>query len=254
MIRSYTDNGDVNDSYAMTRAARPGWPAHSFLSRLEPHLLGELSRAGELMEFHRTQPLAVEGGTETDVFLLLSSCVKVTGRLPRGGDALLAVRVGGDIVGELAALDRKPRSATVTACGNTPVRAVRVTRQDFVGILASSPPALLQLGTAVAEKLRTSTRRRVDYGGVEPHVRLARVLTEMADDHGTTAYGRSIVIGVDLTQVEWGTLIGVSTRTAERAIGALRDRKLIGEGRGRVTVLDMEGLRALAYPRAGVGV
>jgi DNA-binding GntR family transcriptional regulator len=46
--------------------------------------------------------------------------------------------------------------------------------------------------------------------------------------------------------VEWGTLIGVSGRTAERAISTLRQQGLISREPGRITVLDMAALRALA--------
>ncbi|MFD4738446.1 Crp/Fnr family transcriptional regulator [Streptomyces virginiae] len=251
MNRSSTSGGGAGDPYTAVRAARGNWPERSFLRSLDHDLLRELSEAGELMEFPRTRALAVEGSSATDVYLLLSSCVKVTSRLPGGGDALLAVRVGGDVIGELAALDRKPRSATVTACGNTPVEAIRVARQDFFDILTARPQVLLQLSMAVAEKLRTSTRRRIDYRSAKPLVRLARVLTEMADDHGTAPYGRSTVIGVDLTQVEWGTLIGVSGRTVEREISRLREQGLIAKGPGRITVLDMAGLRTLAHPTGG---
>jgi CRP-like cAMP-binding protein len=237
---------DADQPYAAVLTARSTWSKRSFLYRLDPGLLGELSRAGELLRFPRAQALTVEGSTATEVYLLLSSCVKVTCRLPDGGDALLAVRAGGDVIGELAALDGRPRSATVVACGHAPVDAVRVARQDFVDILTTRPEALLHLSTAVAEKLRTATRRRVDYRGAKPPARLARVLTEMADDHGTAPYGKGIVIGVDLTQVEWGTLIGVSGRTAERAISTLRQQGLISREPGRITVLDMAALRALA--------
>ncbi|MDX3850432.1 cyclic nucleotide-binding domain-containing protein [Streptomyces sp. AK02-01A] len=59
---------------------------------------------------------------------MLDGVVKATGRTEDGRDALLAVRMDGDLVGELASMDARPRSATVTTCG--PVTARRVIRAE----------------------------------------------------------------------------------------------------------------------------
>ncbi|MEW2379935.1 cyclic nucleotide-binding domain-containing protein [Micromonospora sp. NPDC047812] len=49
--------------------------------------------------------------------LLEEGLTKVTVSLPDGRAALLALRVGGDLVGEVSALNDRPRSASVTTCG-----------------------------------------------------------------------------------------------------------------------------------------
>src|SRR5262245_26963987 len=96
---------------------RRHWPARSFLARISPVAAGDCFAAGN---FHRVdgEEILIEQGTEDQsVFLLVSGCVRVTAKLDGGGCALLAVRVGGDVVGEVAALDGGPRSATVQING-----------------------------------------------------------------------------------------------------------------------------------------
>jgi CRP/FNR family transcriptional regulator, cyclic AMP receptor protein len=63
-----------------------------------------------------------EAEETTFVLLLLDGVVKATGRAAGEREALLAVRMGGDLIGELAAVDGRPRSATVTTCGPVTAR------------------------------------------------------------------------------------------------------------------------------------
>jgi CRP/FNR family transcriptional regulator, cyclic AMP receptor protein len=76
------------------------------------------------MRFRKGQTLISEGEQADDIFLLLDASVKVSAQLDAGGRALLAIRIGGDVVGEIAAMDGGTRSATVSACGHEPVIAV----------------------------------------------------------------------------------------------------------------------------------
>lgn len=227
---------------------RSNWARSSFLAGLDDGVLCALVEAAELVRFKRGETLTEEGQPGTDVYLLLNSYVKVTTLLPNGTRALLAVRVGGDVIGELATLDRGLRTATVIACGEEPVGALRVDGELFVRALSPSPEAMRRLTESVARKLRSATQRRIDHQSGRPEVRLARALVEMADDHGSTPYGLAVVIGVDVTRLEWGSLIGVSKRTAERAIATLRANGYIGSRTKRIIVPDLPRLRALAYP------
>lgn len=226
---------------------RARWAGGSFLARLEDGVLAALVEAAEPARFERDEVLTQEGHVGTDVFLLLTSYVKVTTLLPNGARALLAVRAGGDLIGELAVVDNGLRTATVIACGIEPVDTLRVDGESFLETLSSSPRAMRSLSESVVRKLRSATQRRIDHQGSPAHVRLAKVLVEMADQHGATPYGKAVVIGIDVTRMEWGNLIGVSKRTAERAIAALRQDGLIGSGTKRITILDLPGLRALAH-------
>ncbi|WP_188284825.1 Crp/Fnr family transcriptional regulator [Streptomyces sp. CBMA29] len=225
---------------------RSRWPQTSFLAGLEEDILAALVDSSEPVRFDRDDVLLAEGAVGSDVLLLLTSYVKVTTLLTNGSRALLAVRVGGDLVGELAALDNGRRTGTVIACGVEPVDTLRIDAELFLRVLSTSPKAMLGLSESVARKLRSATQRRIDHQGGHASVRLARVLVEMADDHGATTYRDNVVISIDVTRLEWGSLIGVSKRTAERAIATLRDNKLIGSGMKRITIHDMEGLRTLA--------
>lgn len=221
---------------------REQWPVKSFLKSISGAALNNLIKAGEIRTIPRNAVLIREGDSNSEIFLLLSACVKVTARTASGKQALLAVRIGGDIVGELSAVDGDARNATIVSCSREEGAAVVLSRADFEQALSEHPTALVELTASVSRKLRASTRRRVDFIDCPVEVRLARVLVELADDHGQRIRGQ-YVIGVNLTQLELGTLVGVAEPTAQRALRELRRQGLvITEGR-RPAVPDLRALR-----------
>lgn len=226
------------------------WPQRSFLRQIPQSALDDLVAAGRLMSFRSGETLIEEGAEGTDAYFLLSSYVKVTARLPDGGQALLAVRAGGDVVGEIAAADADRRIATVRACGMAPVYALELTREAFTRVLSAHPDTLLRLTQAVGRKLRTATRRRIDFTGCSALVCMARVLVELADDYGHST-GRDVVVGVDLTQLELGTLIGFQISSAQRSLRELRRQGLVSTRSRRPIIRDMDALRSLAELNAG---
>ncbi|MGI5453810.1 Crp/Fnr family transcriptional regulator [Streptomyces sp. CA-249302] len=228
----------------LVREACSNWRADSFLGGLSR--VGQLALAGRasLVSFASGAVLIEEGDISSDVFLLVASYVKVTAALADGGWTLVAVRMSGDLVGELAGMSGAPRSASVRACGVAPVTAMRLGWSEFDAVAEEHPEVLRRLQETVSRKLTAATRRRVDFHHRSPTVRLARVLVEMADDFGQSVRGREIILPVDLKHMEWGELIGVSESTAYRALRELRN--LVDAHHRRVIVTDLTGLRKVA--------
>ncbi|MEV3870680.1 Crp/Fnr family transcriptional regulator [Streptomyces sp. NPDC049906] len=223
---------------------REQWPTRSFLGGLsEPVRLG-LLRLGTRCRYLPGEVLIREGDRSNHVVLLRSGFVKVTARRENGHESLLAIRVGGDIVGEMAAMDDGAvRSATVTACGDIAASVVR--ESDFQLFLNRNSEAARAVNRIVVRRLRWANQRRVEFGAYSVKVRLARVLAQLA-----TAYGhqvpRGVVIGVDLTQPEMAALTGSAEVTIHKALAELRRDGLVTTGYRRTTVLDLERLRETA--------
>ncbi|WLW55969.1 Crp/Fnr family transcriptional regulator [Streptomyces sp. YU58] len=235
---------DAAAAERLLREARRHWRGGSFLGGLGPADQLALVGRGQWAVFPRGTLLIREGEPASDVFLLLSSYVKVTAALAGGGRSLLAVRIGGDLVGELAGMAGVPRSASVIACGSEPVTAVRLAWGDFDEVKDARPAVQHRLQESVGRKLAAATRRRIDHNRRSPKGRLARVLVEMADDFGQSVRGHDVILPVDLKQVEWGDLIGVSESTAYRALRELRG--LVDAQHRRIIVTDLPGLRTVA--------
>ena len=234
------------DAGKVAEGSRAEWPRNSFLAALPVPVLQDFLSAGELVRFRSGEVLIDERGAGTEVFLLLDAGVKVTTPLDGGGHALLAIRVGGDVVGEIAVMDGGERTARVSAFGHEPVIAVRLGRGRLLGLLHRYPEAAISLASAVSRKLRSATRRRVDISTCTVQVRIARAVLELAEDYGRPTTRGTTLISVNFTQIELGTLVGASEATVQRALRNLRNQGLVGNSGRRLLVPDMAALRSVA--------
>ena len=218
------------------------WPAGTFLHALAEDDRRHLLRLGTRRGFAPGTTLIDEGSTSTEAYVLLSGYVKVLGNTLDGRAVLLSIRGQGEVVGELAALDRKRRSATVLAL--TTMAAQVITQEVFLGYLRDHPAAAGMLQTATLEEFRRVTRYRLLVNGAPIGVRLALMLGHLLDHYGRRC-AEGMRIDVPLSQPELASLIGASEPSLHRELTALRVRKIIGTRYRRLVVHDPDALRAL---------
>lgn len=226
------------------------WPAGSFLDMLSPASQAALLDLGVVRTFRNGEVMLREQELSSHVVLLCDAVVKVTVNIENGRTALLGIKVGGDVIGEMAALAGEPRSATVTVCGDARVRVIQP--QDFRRYLEEYPDAHLALTRMIMHTLRFADKRRVDFSGYPTVVRLARVLDELADGYGRVVPD-GITFDIGLTQREIGALVGAEEDSARKELRRLRDRGVIRVGYRTITILDRQALAAIAYDTAKAG-
>ena len=156
---------------------------------------------------------------------------------------VLGIRTPGDLLGEVAAIDGKPHSATVGALD--PLTAIAVGGDDFRAFLTESPNAALALLEMELGRLRDADRKRIEYGAYDSVGRVASRLLELAERFGRPSNG-GVSISLPLSQQELAGWVGCSREAVSKALHSLRDRHLIQTQRRAITVLDMEGLRLRA--------
>jgi CRP-like cAMP-binding protein len=195
-------------------------------------------------------PVKLDGGRQimrvaepsARAFLLLNGCVKVHGNAG-GHEPLLAVRVGGDLVGEMGVLSGGLRSATVTTC--SPTLAREIGSAELRAFLLAQPDVALAVACVLSDRLRWANERRVDFAAAGGSARVVRVLLTLMQTYGRageTGYD----LGVSLTQAEIASLAGVRLATAEKALRALAHAGVLEQGYKRVVVTDPARLRQLA--------
>lgn len=123
-----------------------------------------------------------ERDTTTYVLALLSGWAVVSVETERGARLILALRGTGEVVGDLAAVDQGPRSATVTALGR--VEAVAVSGVRFRGFLAARPHATSLIMRQLSTRLRSADIERRTLASGTVLQRLAARLVELAERAG----------------------------------------------------------------------
>ncbi|GAA3934146.1 Crp/Fnr family transcriptional regulator [Actinoplanes auranticolor] len=220
-----------------------GWAPGTLLGSLGPAAAMELVALGVRRQFPPGRLIIRQGGRDSHVVVLISGFVKVTTAV-EGVETLLGIRLPGEVIGEISALTGDLRSATVTACGR--VGAGLVAGRDFAAFLRRRPEAATLVTAMVARQLNWANRRRTDFAAFPAHIRLARLLIEIAEVCGRDRPDGGIDIAVPLSQPELAAMIAIAQATVQKAVHELRDRKLISTGYRRITVTDPAGLRALA--------
>jgi CRP/FNR family transcriptional regulator, cyclic AMP receptor protein len=224
------------------------WPPQTFLGMLSEGTREELLSLGTSREYLPDTVLMLEGDSGTDVIALIDGWVKVVGSTEEGGQALLSLRVGGDLVGEQAALDNQPRSATVISAGVTAAQVM--SQREFLRFLDRKPDAGVAVSRALSYELRWATRRRIDFSGLPVLARLARVLSELGRLYGKPTYN-GIEFQYTLTQPELAAMVGASEPSVHKALRQLRSDGVVVTGYRKVVITDPTALDAIASSRSG---
>ncbi|MFF8196487.1 Crp/Fnr family transcriptional regulator [Streptomyces bobili] len=235
----------MSERYTRVPGPHGRWPHGTLLAELagSGEAANDLLSLGTLRAYAPGEILLAEGCQETFVLLLVTGVTKVTALSENGDTALLAVRLGGELVGEFAAFDNRPRSATVTAAGA--VTARRIGQRDFLGCLDRYPAAALAVSRMLVRKNRWSVRRRGDFGSCPVATRVARVLLDLVEDYGRPQDG-GVLIGPRLTQAEIAGLVGARERSVHGVLGRLADSGVIQVGYSQLTVVSPDGLHRAA--------
>lgn len=119
-----------------------------------------LASAAPARAYAKGDVICREGTAGQSCFLLATGSVNVT-KHTEDGDKVLATLRAGQIVGQLALVDRSPRSASVVA--EEPVVALELTRDVFEKLLKASSPVALrfqeQIAVAGVRQLRMANQR-----------------------------------------------------------------------------------------------
>ena len=100
------------------------WPALSPLTNLPADLRDEFLQLGTPRVYNRGRVLMSEHDETPEVHLVLSGFVRVLNHTFTGDQVMIAIRTRGDLIGELSALDGKPRISTVIAASRTTARLI----------------------------------------------------------------------------------------------------------------------------------
>ena len=215
----------------------------SFLDHLTDDDKAELAEQGERRMIEAGVAFFHEGDPSSDVFVLLEGQAKVVVAARDGRELLLVIRSEGDIVGELAAIDSAPRSASVIALEDCEV--VVISAERFRALLDERPRITRFLLFAMAARMRQTSERQLEFGLDDALGRVCRRLIEMGERYGTESE-RGVVIDAPLSQRDMASWSGISRQAVVKALKALRSLGWIETHGTTFVLLQPEELRERA--------
>jgi CRP/FNR family transcriptional regulator, cyclic AMP receptor protein len=197
---------------------------------------------GRRATFEPGERLIHEGDPGDSVALILTGRVKVSHTSAAGHELVLDLRGPGELVGELSALDRAPRSGSVTAID--PVEALVVAASGFRALMDRAEVAR-ELLEMLSSRFRDADRKRIEFGASDTVGRAAARIVELAERYGEPS-AEGVEISLPVSQEELAGWTAASRAALASALRTLRELGWIETDRRRITVRDMEALRARA--------
>lgn len=188
-------------------------------SGLGPESIDILRAAGDREPFDAGTVLMKAGEPADGVMLLEHGVVKVVASTHSGLAAVLGLRGAGDLIGEMAALNGSPRTASVLAM--TPVSVYRVDTDRFTELLQRHPEMMLELLRIISGRLNAATHQQLDLA-TGASGRVLSYLRMLGERHGSRLPDGSLKIAKFLTQQELASTLGISNASVARALRNLR--------------------------------
>lgn len=216
----------------------------AFLAGLDPGPRDCLLGLGRARRYPAHSILFFEGDEAHDVVVVRTGELKVSHTVD-GREVVLDVFTSGDVLGELSAIDGRPRSATATAL--TPLEVTVIPAPAFMDFLVEHPDASLVLMRCVTGRLRDASRRQVEYGALDALGRVCRRLIEMVDRYGEpSGRGAGVLITAPLTQTDIAAWAGLSREAVVKALHGLRTLGWVATTPRSITVVDIDAVTSRA--------
>jgi CRP/FNR family transcriptional regulator, cyclic AMP receptor protein len=214
----------------------------AFLSRLCDADRAALAKRWIACSYRHNDLIIAHGDTGRDVFFLLEGRARVTLFSEDGREIAYRDLEPGDIVGELAAIDGKARSASVVALEAT--RAARLPAAGFRDIVISHPSLAWKLLEHLSAQLRRMTERVYEFSTLVVRKRLILELLRRAEEIGPIDGQGSI--NPAPTHFELAAKISTHREAVSREMSVLAKRGLIERHGSRLLLHDLAALETLA--------
>jgi len=214
--------------------------SHPLFRDLPPAVIEHLGSYMKTRRVARGTNIFAKGDPGTGLMGVLGGAVKVSVASADGKDIVLNVFREGDIFGEIALLDGRPRTADATAMSDCEL--IVIERRDFVPFLSSQPDVMLKFIEILCSRLRRTSEQVQDITFLNLPTRLAKTLLQLTGG----VQGSATPSKATITQREISQMIGMSRESTNKQLRAWAKRGWIRLERGGVGVIASDKLAAIA--------
>lgn len=211
----------------------------TFIDRLYPTTRAELFRRARWRAFAIDEVLSRQGEAADGVLIIDSGLVKVSVGSAGGTEIVVGLFGRGHLLGEVSALRRTRRSATVV--GHMPGAILHLGGDAFRDLLAGQPDLFAVVLAAANQRLLDADRHRLALASDDVTGRVASTLLSWASEYGRgTEHG--ILIGLRVSRRELAQIVTASEKSVDDVLTSLKRAGLVQTGRRRFVVRDVPAL------------
>jgi CRP/FNR family cyclic AMP-dependent transcriptional regulator len=186
--------------------------------------------------FGAGEPICRLGDPGVSMMAVIAGTVRISLPTAKGKDIILADLPAGELFGEVALLDGKPRSASATAL--TKCELLVLERRHVIPFLEKNPAACVQLMQMLCARIRHSDERMADIAFFDLPMRLAKVLLNYpAKTRDATR--------LSLSQTELAEMAGGTRENVNRCLRDWQRRGIVESKGGWTIILKADELRRL---------
>lgn len=211
-------------------------------SELPAEVISKLESRCTWLEYRRDETIVNIKDSTSEVYFLIQGRLKVVSFIDREQVVELADLEPGDIMGEMAAIDLKERSAKVTALERSLVACM--SGQNFRNLLLECPEVAISLLHRYAGFIRVLNSRLTHLSTMTPHQRIYLELLRLAEPN-TTGDGSWVISQVP-NHEEIAIKAGAERNDVADAIGKLARDAIILRKHKKYIVSDYKRLQRLA--------
>lgn len=191
-----------------------------------------------LREYSRDELIFRQGDETTEIYVVLQGRVRIFKMSPGGEETTIAIFGSHDVIGEMAALDNQPRSATGKAM--TSAALLAMTQERFVHHAQTVPGLGLALARLLSLKLRWTAAYAESIAQYDAAGRLLHLILVHNERYGRMIEpGKQYVLDLGLTQSDFASMVGARREWVNRLLRDWKKRGLLEFDRGAITILDL---------------
>jgi CRP-like cAMP-binding protein len=213
---------------------------HPLFGVLGTDLLKRLSAQATIRRIKRGTEIFEKGDPGTALFAVHAGTVKIGVPSADGREAVFNLMREGEIFGEIALLDGRPRTAGAIAM--TDCELMVIERRDFIAFVHQYPEVALKLIEVLCARLRLQSERFEEATFLNLPTRLARTLLRLLADADPKPPDGNLAI----TQLQISQMVGTSRESTNKQLRAWSKRRWVRLERGSIFVLNPDALAAIA--------
>ncbi|MBE1499494.1 CRP-like cAMP-binding protein [Amycolatopsis lexingtonensis] len=214
----------------------------SFGAKVGQEALQALRTRGITRKFGENDQLFMENECSGSVFLVESGLIKVYVTAANGKELILGIYGRGELLCELSAMDRAPRSAS--GRGRTSGTITEIPGAEFRAFIGRHPAAMQHVLRTVQNRLHHADRERLSYLSDGVRVRVIRRFLHWADQYGREGCGGIEITG--FSRRDLAQSVAASEKTVDDVLTALTAEGSIATNKKWFLLRDIEGLRQSA--------
>ncbi len=205
---------------------------------IEPIAINKSSR-----EYLQDQMIFSENEPGNDLFILQKGKVKIT-KIIQGIDTILNIMKPGDVFGEMALLDNKPRSASAIAMEHSELLAIN--KSNFEKMVETQPQLMSKIVTVLSERVWNAYKKISNSLLEDVNGKIADTLLTQVE-RARIKIGPKIEFDFKLSVFDLLKMLGLSDRETQTVLKFMNSNKFMKLDGENIICLDLALLDRLVH-------